>query len=311
MNVMMRRFLKIIVLLSAVCTVCAAISVPNVSLRAADAFYPSLFIDDFVWYKDNSSPAVIKDNKVYVPCEAIGRLQGYYYESDSEAGAFRIRKGDISLSCDVATGVSVSREGDRKYPVFISDNGVYYISVQDVSAVFGFAFEKYAYSNEKIAVRIRDEGGGMSFSAIISAYESPSRLRTDSAPAAELEISSVLLVLNEEDLEKCAGTDFSDGTVCAISTELIIGMQSGVNAEYLTGLFSSVLEKGNMLAIYDGFEDKDEGMHRIWRAGYAFSSVFKVNLTYVVLPQGQSADTIYDFYSRGYTVIEGNITRIG
>ena len=133
---------------------------------------PTLFYNDEAWYKDSSSPLVVREGEYYVPAEIFKMF---------DAVSVTTPTSDNLLICNTETGAYISMlfssqsaavngEIVREVGVF-KDSGAFYVNAETVGNAVGIKREYFVAENGDITLRLFDSGRKLSLGTLIKNYE--------------------------------------------------------------------------------------------------------------------------------------------
>ncbi|MBE6617466.1 MAG: hypothetical protein E7627_05980 [Ruminococcaceae bacterium] len=132
---------------------------------------PTLFYNDEAWYKDSSSPLVVREGEYYVPAEIFKMF---------DAISVTTPTSDNLLICNTETGeyisilfssqsAAVNGEIVRGVGV-LKDSGAFYVNAETVGNAVGIKREYFVAENGKTTLRLFDSGRKLSLGTLIKNY---------------------------------------------------------------------------------------------------------------------------------------------
>ncbi len=306
---MLKKSKKIAVILFVI-LVCVIFTVMlSISIAGALIAKPSLYVNDDVWYKDNSLRLEKIYEEFFVPVSifdtfnnisvTVDRVNSTVLVNNSETGSY--------ISFNTKESMAITHENKEMYlKTYNFYHGECYVPVKFVCEIMGLSTELWiSPSTSEYSMRICDGSQTLSFEEVLQVYN-PSALET-TAPPIDSE-STVPPDTSSNDTEKrviylmFGGINQSTEKIISILNEQeiksVFFAQKGETEKYFDAV-SNLLASGHTLGIYSDISNMEE----ISEINEKISEFFKFK-TRLVMPMSDDSEDLSE-------EITDNLTKAG
>lgn len=132
---------------------------------------PSLFYNDEAWYKDSSSPLVVRKGEYFVPAEIFRMFDSVSVTTPTDDNLLihNTETGEYISLLFSSQSAAVNGEIIRGVSSF-RDSGAYYVNAETVCNAIGIKIEYYEAEDGKITLRLYDSDRKLSLGTLIKNY---------------------------------------------------------------------------------------------------------------------------------------------
>ncbi len=158
----------------AVCVLLGAVFVMGVQADDEEFYFPSLYCNDEVWYKEDLFPLDLYYQTYYVPASLFSYFDGVTVTPNERFGTLLISyttENTRFISFNTNTDLALSDGMEEFYAMTYTKDGERYVPAELVCRTLGFTFE-YTVSNSfsVTAMRICDGEENKDFSELVALY---------------------------------------------------------------------------------------------------------------------------------------------
>ena len=155
----------------AICIFLGAVFATGVRADDEEYYYPSLYCNDEVWYKEDIFPLDLYYQTYYVPASIFSYFDGVTLTSNERFDTLLISSGKKYISFNINTDLAITSESDEIYAMTYTRDGERYVPAELVCEALGFSYEyKTANRIPLTAMRICDGNQKKDFDELVSTF---------------------------------------------------------------------------------------------------------------------------------------------